>query len=233
MNNTTLVFTATYNEAGNIENFLDIALKIKNIDILVIDDNSPDKTWEIIEKYKKKYSNLYLIKRPGKEGLDTAHKEAFKFAEKKNYNNLITLDADLSHDPNLITTFIDELKSRPFIIGSRYMKDGKNDMKLFRYLLSYFGNKLIKLVLKINCEEFTTSFRGFNLNELKSFDINKVNSRGYSFFMETIYHINKLGFKIHQIPIHFKIRTIGKSKIPPVEILRTLKNLFLLKMSNR
>ncbi len=233
MKNTTLVFTATYNEAGNIENFLDIALKIKNIDILVIDDNSPDKTWEIIEKYKKKYSNLYLIKRPGKEGLDTAHKEAFKFAEKKNYSSLITLDADLSHDPNLITTFIDELKSRPFIIGSRYMKDGKNDMKLFRYLLSYFGNKLIKLVLKINCEEFTTSFRGFNLNELKSFDINKVNSRGYSFFMETIYHINKLGFKIHQIPIHFKIRTIGKSKIPPVEILRTLKNLFLLKMSNR
>ncbi len=232
MKNTTLVFTATYNEAGNIENFLEIALKIKNIDILVIDDNSPDKTWEIIEKYKKKYSNLYLIKRPGKEGLDTAHKEAFKFAEKKNYSNLITLDADLSHDPNLITIFIDELKSRPFIIGSRYMKDGKNDMKLFRYLLSYFGNKLIKLVLKINCEEFTTSFRGFNLQELKNFDINKVNSRGYSFFMETIYHINKLGFKIHQIPIHFKIRTIGKSKIPPVEILRTLKNLFLLKLSN-
>ena len=232
MKNTTLVFTATYNEAGNIEKFLDIALKIKNIDVLVIDDSSPDKTWEIIENYKKNHSNLYLIKRPGKEGLDTAHKEAFKFAKENKYSNLITLDADLSHDPNLITIFIEELKSRPFIIGSRYTKNGKNDMKLSRYLLSYFGNKLIKLVLKINCEEFTTSYRGFNLHQLKNFDINAVNSKGYSFFMETIYHINKLGFKIFQIPIHFKIRTIGKSKIPPVEILRTLKNLFLLRLYN-
>lgn len=230
MRNKTLVFTATYNEAGNIEKFLDVALKFKDIDILIIDDNSPDKTWQIIKNFQKNKSNLYLIKRSGKEGLDTAHKNAFQFAKEKGYKNLITMDADLSHDPDLIPRFMIELENKAFVIGSRYMKGGKNHMSFGRYILSYVGNKVIKFVLNIDCEEFTTSYRGFNLMELKNFDINNVNSKGYSFFMETIFQINKLGFKIFQLPIHFKIRKIGKSKIPSIEIFRTLKNLFILKI---
>ena len=230
MKNKTLVFTATYNEAGNIEKFLDATLKFKDIDILIIDDNSPDKTWEIIESFQKSSSNLHLIKRSGKEGLDTAHKNAFQFAKEHSYKNLITMDADLSHDPDLIPKFIYELENRAFVIGSRYMKGGKNDMKLGRYILSFIGNKVIKFVLNIDCEEFTTSYRGFNLAKLEKFNINDVNSKGYSFFMETIFQINKLGFKIFQLPIHFKIRKIGVSKIPPIEIFRTLKNLFILKI---
>ena len=102
-------------------------------------------------------------------------------------------------------------------------------MAIHRYLLSYFGNKLIKFVLNIESNEFTTSFRGFDLKKLENFDINKVSSKGYSFFMETIFLINKLGFKIKQIPIEFKHRHEGSSKIPKIEIFRTLKNLFLLK----
>lgn len=230
MKNDTLVFTATYNEAGNIEKFLDAALKFKAIDILIIDDNSPDKTWEIVESFQKNNPNLHLIKRSGKEGLDTAHKNAFQFAKDHSYKNLITMDADLSHDPDLIPKFISELENNAFVIGSRYMKGGKNDMKLGRYILSFFGNKFIKFALNIDCEEFTTSYRGFNLAKLEKFDINNVNSKGYSFFMETIFQINKLGFKIIQLPIHFKIRKIGVSKIPPIEIFRTLKNLFILKI---
>ena len=223
-----LVFTATYNEAENIKNFLNIVLKFEDLDVLIVDDNSPDKTYEIIEEFKKNYNNLILIKRDGKLGLDTAHKLGFNFAKENNYEKLITLDADLSHDPTKIKDFIDELDFHSFVIGSRYIYGGKNKMKLARLVLSYFGNKLIKYVLRIKSDEFTTSFRGFNLKKLKNFDINNVQSKGYSFFMETIYWINRSGYKIKQIPIVFIDRDKGESKISRIESFRTLKNLFLL-----
>tara|TARA_A100000164_G_scaffold315254_1_gene294806 strand:+ start:147 stop:845 length:699 start_codon:yes stop_codon:yes gene_type:complete len=231
MKNKTLVFTATYNESENIKNFLDEILKIKDIDILIIDDNSPDGTSKIISDYKKNYNNLNLIIRENKQGLDTAHKHAYRYAKEKGYQNFITMDADLSHDPSKIPIFLDALKSNSFVIGSRYIKGGRNETKLTRYLLSIIGNKIIKIVLNINCEEFTTSYRGFNINELKKFDINQVKSQGYSFFMETIYQINKSGYSVEQIPIIFADRKKGVSKIPKIETLRTLKNLFLLKFT--
>ena len=224
-----LIFAATYNEAGNIKNFIEKILELNiNLDLLIIDDNSPDKTWEIVNNYKKNNKNIVLIKRKGKEGLDTAHKLAFNYAKEHNYNYLVTLDADLSHDPTKIPDFLDELKDEPFVIGSRYIKDGKNEMKLKRYILSFVGNKIIKFVLGINCDEFTSAYRGFNLNMLKNFDINDISSKGYSFFMETIYRIHKLGFQIKEIPIIFENRIKCKSKIPKIETLRTLKNIFLL-----
>ena len=225
-----LIFAATYNEAGNIKNFIEKILELNiNLDLLIIDDNSPDKTWEIVNNYKKNNKNIVLIKRKDKEGLDTAHKLAFNYAKEHNYNYFVTLDADLSHDPTKIPNFLNELKDQPFVIGSRYIKDGKNEMKLKRYILSVVGNKIIKFVLGINCDEFTSAYRGFNLNMLKNFDIDDVSSRGYSFFMETVYLLDAAGYNIKQIPIKFYDRLKGVSKIPKVEIFRTLKNLFLLK----
>ncbi len=228
-----LIFAATYNEVENIENFLNQTL-LTNVqkDILIIDDNSPDKTWEIIEKIQKEKNNVKLIKRNGKEGLDTAHKKAFKYAKDNKYTYLITMDADLSHDPALIPEFLENLNKFPFVIGSRYSKGGKNEMKLGRYLLSFVGNKIIKFVLGIKVDEFTTSYRGFNLNKLKNFDMNDVVSKGYSFFMETVFLVSLTKNEIKQIPIHFKDRKKGKSKIPTIESFRTLKNLFLLKLRN-
>ena len=225
-----LIFAATYNEAGNIKNFIEKILELNiNLDLLIIDDNSPDKTWEIVNNYKKNNKNIVLIKRKGKEGLDTAHKFAFNYAKEHNYNYLVTLDADLSHDPTKIPDFLDQLKDEPFVIGSRYIKDGKNEMKLKRYILSFVGNKIIKFVLGINCDEFTSAYRAFNLDMLKNFDIDDVSSRGYSFFMETVYLVDSAGYNIKQIPIKFYDILKCVSKIPNVEIFRTLKNLFLLK----
>ncbi len=231
MKSKSLIFTATYNESENIDNYLNILTKIKEIDILIIDDNSPDGTSKKIEDYQKKFGNINLITRKNKEGLDTAHKIAFNYAIDHKYQNLITMDADLSHDPNIVPNFIQELEDHPFVIGSRYIKGGRNETKLTRFLLSIIGNKIIKLVLNINCEEFTTSYRAFNLKKLKNFNINKVKSRGYSFFMETIFLVNKSGYPIKQIPIIFADRNKGVSKIPKIETLRTLKNLFLIKMN--
>ena len=224
-----LIFTATYNEKDNIENLIrsiiDINLKV---DIFIIDDLSPDKTYVKIQDLQKEYKNIFLKIRNGKSGLDTAHKEAYEYAISNNYDYLITMDADLSHDPNEINNFINYLSDFPFVIGSRYVKGGKCLMSGRRLLMSKFGNKLIKNVLQINSNEFTTSYRGFNLSKLKNFHLNKVSNKGYSFFMGTLFEIDKLGYNIKEIPIIFKDRQKGLSKIPKIEILRTIKNLLIL-----
>ncbi len=225
----TLIFTATYNEKDNIKKFFENISRLKiDLDILIIDDNSPDKTWEILKELEKKNQNLKVIIRDNKLGLDTAHKTAFTYAKNNNYEKFITMDADLSHDPAEIPKMIDILDKSSFVIGSRYIKGGKCDMSGHRFILSIMGNRFIKKILNLSCNEFTTSYRGFNLLKLKDFDLNLVKSKGYSFFMETIYRLNKHGIKINEIPIHFKNRFHGSSKIPSIEIFRTLKNLLIL-----
>ena len=225
----TLIFTATYNEKENIKKLLENLNHLEiDIDILVIDDNSPDKTWEILQELEKNSTNLKVIVRKDKSGLDTAHKLAFKYAKNNGYEKFISMDADLSHDPNEIPKMIDILNKSSFVIGSRYIEGGKCEMSSHRLMLSIVGNKFIKKLLRIDCNEFTTSYRGFNLLKLNEFDLNVVNSKGYSFFMETIYRLNKHGVVINEIPIHFRNRRHGSSKIPGIEIFRTLKNLFKL-----
>ena len=105
----------------------------------------------------------------------------------------------------------------------------KNKLSFFRFLLSFLGNKYIKFMLNVRCTEFTSSYRAFNLKRMHNFHLNIVNSKGYSFFMETIFQIKKRGFNITEIPIIFEVRLKGESKIPKIELLRTLKNVFMLK----
>ena len=225
----TLVFTATYNEVQNIKKLISLIYKnFPKADILVIDDNSPDLTYKLLKKLKKKYKNL-KIKLREKYGLDSAHKFSYDFAKKNGYVKLITMDADLSHNPIEIKKIVRLLDKSEFVIGSRYIKGGKCELPLLRYLISFFGNKFIKFFLGIKCNEFTTSYRGFNLIKLKNFSLKKIKSKGYSFFMETVYLINKKNFKITEIPIKFKNRIHGKSKIPKIEILRTFFNVIRLK----
>ena len=229
-----LIFTATYNEKDNIKELLEKINKYGlNSDILIIDDNSPDGTGRILDELKRENSSLKFIIRESKLGLDTAHKYAYDYAIKNGYEKLITMDADLSHDPEEIPKFINLLDKHEFVIGSRYAKGGKCEMPFPRLFLSIIGNKIIKFVLKINCNEFTTSFRGFNLSKLNNFHLKEVKSKGYSFFMESLYQLNKNNYKILEVPISFKNRTAGKSKIPKIEIFRTLKNLLLLQFFSK
>tara|TARA_Y100000768_G_C23859975_1_gene625214 strand:+ start:256 stop:969 length:714 start_codon:yes stop_codon:yes gene_type:complete len=224
-----LVFTATFNEISNISILLKAIKKYNpKVHILVIDDNSPDGTGNKILEFKKKIKNLYFISRKKKEGLDSAHKLAYKFAIENKYSYLITMDADLSHNPKEIKKFIINLSKFPFVIGSRYIKGGKCLMKGRRLLMSKYGNLMIKKVLNMNINEFTTSYRGFNIKKLRNFNLKHVQTKGYSFFMGTVFEIYFRKFLIKEIPIIFKDRSKGKSKIPKLEILRTLKNLILL-----
>ena len=223
-----LVFTASYNEKENIKKLI---LKIKEClpeaSILIIDDNSPDQTKEIIKELQKNISQLELIVREKKLGLDSAHRQAYEYAIKYQYNYLITMDADLSHDPKELNNFIKNMENFPFVIGSRYVLGGKCLMKGSRLVMSKIGNKVIKFFSGINCNEFTTSYRGFNINKLENFHLNDVSESGYSFFMGTLFEINKRKFAIKEIPITFADRTKGVSKIPRLEIFRTLKNLIV------
>ena len=223
-----LIFTACYNEAENIEKLIKGIKKcLPSSSILIIDDNSPDKTQQKITKLKKEIKQINLIVREKKMGLDTAHKLAYEFAVKQKFNYLVTMDADLSHDPNELMNFIQNLEKSSFVIGSRYIKGGKCLMKGSRLLMSKLGNLVIKFFSKIECNEFTTSYRGFNINKLKGFHLDHVKESGYSFFMGTVFEINKRNFNIKEIPITFADREKGISKIPKLEILRTLINLLI------
>ncbi len=225
-----LIFTATYNEKDNIENLIhSINSNSSEVDIFVIDDHSPDLTYNKIENLQKEYCNIYLKVRNSKSGLDTAHKEAYEYALLHNYDYLITMDADLSHDPKEINNFIYYLNEFPFVIGSRYISGGKCLMSGRRLIMSKFGNKLIKKVLQINSNEFTTSFRGFNLTKLKNFHLKQVKNKGYSFFMGTLFEINKLGYEIKEIPIIFKDRVYGDSKMSGSIIFEAIFGLIKLK----
>ena len=228
-----LVFTACYNEKLNIEKLVEEIKKYSpNSYILIVDDNSPDKTKDVVKNLQKKNPNLDLIVREKKLGLDTAHKLAYDYALKNNFDYLITMDADLSHNPKEIINFIENLENYPFVIGSRYIAGGACMMKGSRLLMSKYGNLLIKKLSKIDCNEFTTSYRAFNLKKLVNFHLNNVKETGYSFFMGTIFELNKKKFRIKEIPIIFFDREKGISKIPKLEILRTLKNLVILVMKN-
>ena len=224
-----LVFTATYNEIENIRELINgIQKYLPNSSILIIDDNSPDKTQVVIKELKKKNENLFLIEREKKLGLDSAHKIAFSYTIENNFDYLITMDADLSHDPKELPIFVKNLKDSPFVIGSRYVSGGKCLMTGFRLVMSKFGNRIIKTVSGIKSNEFTTSFRGFNVKNLKNFNLMNVKTKGYSFFMGTLFELEKNNIGIKEIPITFYDRKKGISKIPKIEIFRTLKNLFFL-----
>ena len=225
-----LVFTATFNELDNIKNLVSsIKKQPSNPHILIIDDNSPDGTSEEIKKLQNNFKNLFLIKRNNKLGLDSAHKEAYEFALKNNYDLLITMDADLSHDPNELGNFIRNLEEFPVVLGSRYIDGGQCLMKGRRLIFSKYGNLIIKFIFQLDCNEFTTSYRGFNLKKLNNFHLNLIKTKGYSFFMGTVHEIFKQKFKVKEIPIIFNDRKKGYSKIPQVEILRTIINLLILR----
>ena len=202
-----LIFSATYNESKNITLLLNYIEDLNlNLDVLIVDDNSPDKTANIVKEYSKHKKNNH-------------------------YEYLITIDADLTHDPKKIPEFIEELKNTPFVLGSRFVEGGSLDTTGWRRALSIFGNKFIKIVFGINSNEFTTAFRGYNLKKLEGFDLRDVKSKGYSFFMETIYLLDKRNIPIKEIPFHAKLRHKGTSKIERIEIFRTLINVLRLKFS--
>ena len=223
----TLIFTATYNEAGNIEKLTSAIFQFApNADLLVVDDNSPDGTGRLLDSIAKKNKKIHVIHRAGKEGLGTAHLLAMRYAVEKKYDVLITMDADFSHDPKYLPTMLELIKKYDFVIGSRYMKGGGLGYGLVRTFISRSANWLSRLLLSIKLTECTTSYRAFRRDLLEKIMQVQIQSSGYSFFFEMVYVITRLTSNITEFPIYFPDRVSGKSKISKSEIFRGLVTLF-------
>ena len=218
-----LIFSPTYNEKNNVIKFLNtFKANYKFYDLLLIDDNSPDNTSLILRLNSINFNNIKIIKRNSKLGLDTAYKYAFRYANKKNYDYLVSIDFDMQHDLNDIKKIIFYLKNNNFVIGSRYIEGGKCNLKGFRYILSSYGNKIIKFFLKLPLNEFTTALRGYDKKVIKNLTSSTFSAKGYSFQTEVVNKICKKSFHIKEFPIIFKNRSSGKSKIPKLESIRTI-----------
>lgn len=224
----TLVFFATYNEAGNVASMIDRIMAVaSNADILVVDDSSKDGTLDVLASVAR--PSLKVIVRPGKLGLGTAHLLAWKYAIHHGYDVLVTMDGDHSHDPADIPRLIDGLdESTDLVIGSRYAQGGKCDYTGYRLRVSKAANKAARLLLGIKLSEFTTSFRAFRVNRLSAIDFDTLVVGGYSFFLAVIVQAHRHGLNIEERPIHFHERNAGVSKIPPLEIFRGMTNLLKL-----
>ena len=215
-----LVFTPTYNEADNIKNLIPdlLALNIP-IDVLVVDDNSPDNTGSIVRQYAEKDKRVHLIEREAKLGLGTAHIAGFRFAINSGYDVAISMDADYSHHPKFIPDLIKGIEKADVVIGSRYVPGGEVvNCSWRRKKISKIANLVARNILGWKVNDATAGFRVYKIDVLKTIDLNDIFSSGYSFLVETLYQCYAKGFKIIERPITFKDRFAGKSKLNQREI---------------
>ena len=225
----TLVATATYNERDNVETLLAGIFALDGeIEALVVEDASPDGTGKLLDELAAKQPRLHIIHRAAKLGLGSAHQLAFSYAIHHGYARLITMDADISHDPANIPDLLSALEDADMVVGSRYVEGGSSDYTGYRKFISVCANKLARILLRIPLHEFTTSFRAFDVDMLREYRCRKLRSNGYSFFTETIFRLHSAGFRISEVPIHFKDRYEGVSKFPTVEIFNGVMKLFRL-----
>jgi dolichol-phosphate mannosyltransferase len=211
----TLIIIPTYNEAKNIKRLIEEIFKLDlDINILIIDDNSPDGTGNIVEEVAKRDHKVNLIKREGKMGLGTAYVAGFKYAIDNKYDCIFEMDADFSHDPKEIPNFLEKIKECDLVIGSRYIK-GVNviNWPLRRLILSYGANIYTRFITGLPVKDSTSGYKCFKRKVLENIDLNSIHSGGYSFQIEMNYKTWKKDFKIAEIPIIFVDRTEGKSKM--------------------
>ena len=211
----TAVIIPTYNEKDNIEKALEsiFSLNNKDLEVVVIDDNSPDGTGLIIEKLKENNNKIHIIHRDRKMGLGTAYLEGFKYALDRNAQYIFEIDADFSHDFSLIPSFLDGARDNDLVIGSRYIPGGKiTNWNLSRRLISYLGNLYARLVLGAPVADLTTGYKCYRREVAEFLTEKNIDAIGYVFQIETTYHTIKRGFRTKEIPIAFTERRIGKSK---------------------
>jgi len=211
------IITPTYNECNNIVRLVEqIFTLYPEIHVLVVDDNSPDGTAQVVKTLQQKYPNLHLKQRPGKLGLSSAYIEAMKeiLAEFQDIRSIITMDADLSHDPAVIGTMLKAIGSYDLVIGSRYIKGGGvKNWELWRVFLSRGGNFYARMVTMSSLHDLTTGFHCFRGDLLRRYDLETLKATGFAFLMEIKVIAEKLGAKILEVPIIFPGRTDGQSKL--------------------
>ncbi|MGH1363260.1 MAG: polyprenol monophosphomannose synthase [Calditrichia bacterium] len=215
-----LVITPTYNECENVPKLLEQVFALDTsaydttIDVLIVDDNSPDGTADIIKDMQKTNERLFLLEREGKLGLGTAYIAGFRYAIEHGYDYVMEMDADLSHDPIILPVFLKEIQEVDLVIGSRYLI-GVNviNWPLSRLILSMFASKYTRIITGLPLTDCTSGFKCFRREVLEAIPLEEIRSNGYSFQIEMHFKAWKRKFKIREVSIVFTDREVGSSKM--------------------
>jgi dolichol-phosphate mannosyltransferase len=216
MSERALVITPTYNERANVPTLVSRVLaQDPRIEILFVDDNSPDGTGDLIADLAAREPRIHLLRRPGKLGLGTAYRDGFRWALARDYELIFEMDADFSHDPSHLPEFLKAAESADFVLGSRYL-DGRVTVvnwPMSRLLLSYGANIYARFVTGLQLWDATGGFKCFHRRVLEAIDLGDVRSNGYAFQIEMSFRAVRKGFRPVEIPIVFTDRTLGESKM--------------------
>ncbi len=211
-----LVVIPTYNEAGNLPNLVpQILAQDSRLDILVVDDGSPDGTGRLADDLAAQEPRLHVLHRPGKLGLGTAYITGFRWALEQGYEYVFEMDADLSHDPAHLKDFLKAVAQADLVLGSRYL-DGKVTVvnwPMGRLVLSYCANIYARRLTGLRLWDLTGGFKCFRRRVLEAIDLSQVRSNGYAFQIEMSVRAWRKGFTLKEIPIVFVDRTEGQSKM--------------------
>ncbi len=228
-----LVVVPTYNEAENIVKLIDeiFALAIEQLSILVVDDNSPDHTAELVEELKNKYPDkLFLAKRSGKLGLGSAYQFGFAWALDHGYNFAFSMDADFSHNPQDLVKLMEVSKDYDIVLASRKIPGGKIiGWNWRRYLASHGAMALSRLILWLKTHDVTAGFKCYSRRYLEFLLSKNIKSNGYAFQIETIYLAEKNKFTVKEIPTTFVDRKFGQSKLSSKDIIEFFINVIKLR----
>jgi dolichol-phosphate mannosyltransferase len=211
-----LVIVPTFNEKENVRNVIYSVLGAEaRADVLIVDDNSPDGTAEIVGAIATENPRVHLLRRPAKLGLGTAYRDGFRWALARDYEYVMEMDADFSHDPAHIPKFLAAAQSADFVIGSRYLDGNVTvvDWPIRRLLLSYFANVYARVVTGLAIWDVTAGFKCFHRRVLEAINLDDVRSNGYAFQIEMNFRAHRKGFRWTEIPIVFSDRTHGTSKM--------------------
>lgn len=209
------IILPTYNEKENISRLIKelFELNLPPLNILVVDDNSPDGTGKIVEDLKARYNNLDILHRQKKMGLGRAYIDAFRIVLAKGADIIIHMDVDFSHDPKYLKDLLTKIQDYDLVLGSRYVKGGGiANWNHLRRLISRLGNLYAQLVLNLPVKDLTGGFKCYRRHALESINLDELSSIGFSFMIETTYKTYQRGFVIKEIPIIFTERRLGKSK---------------------
>lgn len=211
-----MIIIPTYNEKENITRLIpEVLVQDDNIEIMVVDDNSPDGTGDLVEWISRDNARVHLMRRPGKLGLGTAYISGFREAlTRPDIECVFEMDADFSHQPKYIPEFLKAIRSADVILGSRYVPGGGvRNWGLIRKVLSRGGSIFSRFMLGLPAYDCTGGFRCYRRQVLEALDFERINSEGFGFQVEMLHECNKKGFRIKEIPIVFPDREKGASKI--------------------
>ena len=212
----TLIIIPTFNELSNVSRLIPDILQLypTDVEILIVDDNSPDGTGNFVEELSQTNNKVHHLHREKKMGLGTAYCEGFAYALKHDYDYIFEMDADYSHDPKEIKNFLKAIEQCDFVIGSRY-KNGVNviNWPMQRLMLSWFANKYTRVITGMKITDSTGGFKCFRRKVLESIDLTRIKSNGYAFQIEMNFKAIHNGFKFCEVPIIFIDRHSGHSKM--------------------